>query len=84
MRSLHCRFLKFMHVRLLVEAEFWTKEKSPTHQAFLRCCPKTSTAIHSYGMESRDFINVVDIAGGVIASLDNERTNGESHTPKPN
>ena len=30
------------------------------------------------GMESRDFINVVDIAGGVIASLDNERTNGET------
>ena len=29
-------------------------------------------------MESRDFINVVDIAGGVIASLDNERTNGET------
>ena len=23
-------------------------------------------------MESRDFINVVDIAGGVIASLDND------------
>ena len=37
----------------LVEAEFWTKEKSPTHQAFLRCCPKTSTAIHSYTIPYR-------------------------------
>lgn len=29
------------------------------------------------GLESRDFINVVDIAKGVIASLDNEKSNGE-------
>ena len=29
------------------------------------------------GLESRDFINVVDIAKGVIASLDNRRSNGE-------
>lgn len=29
------------------------------------------------GQESRDFINVVDIASGVIASLDNEKSNGE-------
>lgn len=30
------------------------------------------------GLESRDFINVVDIARGVIASLDNEKSNGEA------
>lgn len=30
------------------------------------------------GLESRDFINVVDIAKGVIASLDNDRSNGET------
>lgn len=30
------------------------------------------------GLESRDFINVVDIAAGVIASLDNEKSNGET------
>lgn len=29
------------------------------------------------GMESRDFINVVDIAAGVIASLENKNSNGE-------
>src|SRR5699024_10780719 len=29
------------------------------------------------GLESRDFINVKDIASGVIVSLDNEETNGE-------
>ena len=29
------------------------------------------------GMESRDFINVIDIADGVIKSLDNEDSNGE-------
>lgn len=29
------------------------------------------------GLESRDFINVVDIAAGVIAALDNEKSNGE-------
>lgn len=29
------------------------------------------------GLESRDFINVVDIAGGVIASLNNKESNGE-------
>ena len=29
------------------------------------------------GLESRDFINVVDIASGVISSLENERSNGE-------
>ena len=28
-------------------------------------------------MESRDFINVIDIADGVIKSLDNEDSNGE-------
>ena len=28
------------------------------------------------GLESRDFINVVDIASGVISSLDNEESNG--------
>lgn len=28
-----------------------TKEKrSPTHQALSRCCPKTTTAIHSYNI----------------------------------
>lgn len=30
------------------------------------------------GMESRDFINVVDIARGVIDSLENEKSNGET------
>mgnify|MGYP005882540667 CR=1 FL=1 len=30
------------------------------------------------GLESRDFINVVDVAAGVIASLDNEKSNGET------
>lgn len=30
------------------------------------------------GLESRDFINVVDIASGVIASLENKRSNGET------
>lgn len=30
------------------------------------------------GSESRDFINVVDIASGVIASLENEKSNGET------
>lgn len=30
------------------------------------------------GLESRDFINVVDIAAGVIASLDNEKSYGET------
>lgn len=30
------------------------------------------------GLESRDFINVVDIASGVIASLENEKSNGET------
>ena len=30
------------------------------------------------GLESRDFINVIDIASGVIASLDNEKSNGET------
>lgn len=30
------------------------------------------------GFESRDFINVVDIASGVIASLDNEKSNSET------
>ena len=30
------------------------------------------------GLESRDFINVVDIARGVIASLENEKSNGET------
>lgn len=30
------------------------------------------------GLESRDFINVVDIASGLIASLDNEESNGET------
>lgn len=30
------------------------------------------------GLESRDFINVVDIAAGVIASLENEKSNGET------
>lgn len=29
------------------------------------------------GMESRDFINVVDIASGVISSIDNYKSNGE-------
>ena len=29
-------------------------------------------------MESRDFINVVDIATGVINSIENERSNGET------
>lgn len=29
------------------------------------------------GLESRDFINVVDIASGVIVALENERSNGE-------
>lgn len=29
------------------------------------------------GLESRDFINVKDIASGVIASIDNEKSNGE-------
>lgn len=29
------------------------------------------------GLESRDFINVIDIAAGVIASLENDRTNSE-------
>ena len=29
------------------------------------------------GLESRDFINVVDIAAGVISSLKNEKSNGE-------
>ena len=26
------------------------KKKSPTHQALSRCCPKTTTAIHSYNI----------------------------------
>jgi len=30
------------------------------------------------GLESRDFVNVKDIADGVIASLDNEKSNGET------
>lgn len=30
------------------------------------------------GLESRDFINVVDIARGVIDSLDNDKSNGET------
>lgn len=30
------------------------------------------------GLESRDFINVVDIATGVINSIENERSNGET------
>lgn len=30
------------------------------------------------GLESRDFINVVDIASGVIASLENDKSNGET------
>lgn len=30
------------------------------------------------GMESRDFVNVVDIASGVIAALDNLKSNGET------
>ncbi len=29
-------------------------------------------------MESRDFINVVDISSSVIASLENEKSNGET------
>lgn len=33
--------------------------------------------IFENGLESRDFINVVDIAAGVIASIENERSNGE-------
>lgn len=34
--------------------------------------------IFENGKESRDFINVADIAIGVIASLENERSNGET------
>lgn len=26
------------------------RKKSPTHQALSRCCPKTTTAIHSYNI----------------------------------
>lgn len=37
-----------------------------------------SINIFEDGTESRDFINVIDIATGVISSLDNEKTNGET------
>lgn len=30
------------------------------------------------GLESRDFVNVVDVAAGVISALNNERSNGET------